>query len=91
MRLSVDRQHPQGLVRTATTAMECASPASVLRWCPVSNSRTRAASLAGTSTTSSPASSNRCAKGRPVPLAPSTAYTRAGHALAHVSIAVYPA
>ena len=57
------------LVRTATTAIECASWASVLRLWPVSKSRTRAASLAGTSTTCSPASRSRCASGRPAPLA----------------------
>ena len=79
------------LVRTATAAMECASWASVLRLCPVSNSRTRAASLAGTSTTTSPASSSRCARERPAPLAPSTAHTRSGHALAYARIAAYPA
>ena len=66
-------------VRTATTAMECASWASVLRLCPVSNNRTRAASFAGTSTTCSPASRRRCASGRPTPFAPSTAHTRSGH------------
>ena len=41
---------------TATIAMEWASRASVLRLWPVSNNRTRAASLAGTSSTCSPAS-----------------------------------
>ena len=69
-------------VRTATTAMECASSASVLRLCPVSKSRTRAASLAGTSTTCSPASRSRCASGRPAPLLPSTAQTRSGQVFA---------
>jgi len=63
------------LVRTATIVIECASRASVLRLWPVSKSRTRAASFAKTSTTCSPASSNRCANGRPTPLAPSTAQT----------------
>jgi two-component system response regulator MprA len=42
----------------------------------------RAASLAGTSTTFSPASSSRWASGRPAPLAPSTAQIRSGHAFA---------
>ena len=77
-------------VRTATIAMECASRASVLRLWPVSKSRTRAASLAGTSTTCSPSSSSRCASGRPAPLLPSTAQTRSGQAvdvLAHGRVA----
>jgi hypothetical protein len=34
--------------------------------------------LGGTSTTCSPASRSRCAKGRPAPLLPSTAQTRSG-------------
>lgn len=46
--------------------------------------------LAGTSTTSSPASSSRCAKGRPTPFAPSTAQVLSGHALAYASIAAWP-
>lgn len=41
-------------VRCATTATEWASVASVLRPCPVENTRARADSLAGTSTTGSP-------------------------------------
>jgi hypothetical protein len=51
----------------------------VLRPCPVSNTRTRAASLAGTSRTRSPSRTNRNANGRPAPPAPSTAQTRDGH------------
>jgi len=77
-------------VRTATIAIECASSASVLRLWPVSNSRTRPASLAGTSSTRSPASTSRCASGRPAPLAPSISQIRCGHALhitAHLRIA----
>ena len=65
--------------RTATIATECASSASVLRSCPVSNTRTRADSLAGTSSTVSPSASSRCASGRPDPVAPSTAHDRVGH------------
>ena len=42
LQLLVVRQHPQALVRTATTATACASWASVLRLWPVSNNRTRA-------------------------------------------------
>ena len=67
-------------VRSATIAIECASRASVLRLWPVSKSRTRAASFAGTSTTRSPASTRRWASGRPAPLAPSTAQIRSGQA-----------
>jgi hypothetical protein len=59
-------------VRSATMAIEWASVASVLRPCPVSNTRTRAASFAGTSHTVSPSASSRAANGRPTPLAPST-------------------
>jgi len=47
--------------------------------------------LAGTSTTSSPASNSRCANGRPTPFAPSTAHIRDGHFLAYRRIAVNPA
>ena len=63
-------------VRTATTATACASWASVLRLRPVSSSRARADSFAGTSTTCSPSASSRCANGRPAPLLPSTAHAR---------------
>ena len=49
LELAVDLSTRRPLVRTATIAIECASSASVLRLCPVSKSRTRAASLAGTS------------------------------------------
>jgi len=64
-----------------------ASWASVLRLWPVSKSRIRAASLAGTSATCSPDSSSRCARGGPTPLAPSTAQTRCGQACAHRCVA----
>ena len=78
-------------MRTATTATACASWASVLRLCPVSNNRARAESLAGTSTTCSPSASSRCANGRPAPLLPSTAQTRSGHPATVLRIAAYPA
>ena len=45
----------------------------------------RAASLAGTSTTRSPASNRRCASGRPTPRLPSTAHSRCGHGLRRTS------
>lgn len=84
--LTVEGKNPQGLVRTATTGIECAPRASVLRLCTVSKSRTRAASLAGTSRTSCrpPAPA---ARGRPAPLEPSSAQVRCGHAFAQVRIA----
>jgi hypothetical protein len=47
--------------------------------------------LAGTSSTSSPASSSRCANGRPTPFAPSTAHTLTGQPLAYLRIAPNPA
>jgi hypothetical protein len=62
----------RSFARTAATATESASWASVLRPWPVSI-RTRAASLAGTSTTCSPSASSRCAKALPAPLLPPTA------------------
>ena len=68
---------PRVLRATAVTA--CASTASVLRPCPVSSTRTRAVSFAGTSHTASPSASSRCDSGRPAPSAPSTAHTRSGH------------
>jgi hypothetical protein len=57
----------------------CAPAASVLRPWPVSNTRARAASLAGTSSTRPPLASSRCASGRPIPCPPSTAQMRSGH------------
>jgi hypothetical protein len=77
-------------VRTATTAIEWASWASVLRLLPVSNSRTRAASFAGMLTTCSPDSRSRCATGRPAPFAPSTAQIRSGHDFTYLRIAADP-
>jgi len=47
--------------------------------CAVSSNWALADSLAGTSTTCSPAASSRCANGRPAPLLPSTAQTRSDH------------
>jgi hypothetical protein len=46
-----------------------------LRPCPVENTRARADSLAGTSTTGSPSKTSRCARCRPTPAHPSTAHT----------------
>jgi hypothetical protein len=57
----------------------CAPAASVLRPWPVSNTRARAASLAGPSSTRPPLASSRCASGRPIPCPPSTAQMRSGH------------
>ena len=68
---------------TATDATEIASARSVLRALPEPNSRARAASLAGTSTTRSPAATSCWATPCPRPAAPSTAQTRSGHPAAH--------
>jgi len=51
------------LSRRATMTIACASVASGFRPCPVSNTRARAASLAGTSRTRSPLASSRCVRG----------------------------
>ena len=72
-----DRAQPG--MRVAASATECASVASVLRPCPVANTRVRADSLGGTSTTCSPSASSRlrdvpadalAALDRPGPLRP---------------------
>jgi hypothetical protein len=57
----------------------------VLRALLVPSSRARAASLAGTSTTCSPAATSSWAIPRPRPLAPSTAQRRSGHCFAQAS------
>jgi hypothetical protein len=56
-----------------------ASTGSVLRPWPVANTRARADSFAGTSTTVSPSATSRWATCRPMPLPPSTAHTRCGY------------
>jgi hypothetical protein len=66
----------------AAAATEAASMGSVLRVLPVLSSRARAASLAGTSTTVSPAATSTWAIWRPSPAAPSTAQRRCGQAAA---------
>jgi hypothetical protein len=58
---------------------------SFLLMSPVASSRTRAASLGGTSSTRSPADSSCWASRWPTPPAPSTAQVRSGHACAHAS------
>lgn len=65
-------------MRSATSATECASTGSVLRPLPVENTRARADSFAGTSTTGSPTATSRCATWRPMPEQPSTAHSRSG-------------
>ena len=52
---------------------------------PVASSRTRAASLGGTSSTRSPAAASCWASRWPTPPAPSTAQVRCGQACAHPS------
>jgi hypothetical protein len=67
----------------AATATETASSGSLLRPCPTDSTRTRAASLAGTSRTCSPSPTSRWASARPMPWAPSTAQQRCGQHSAH--------
>src|SRR5215207_8353421 len=69
----------------AAAATEQASAASVLRALLVPSSRARAASLAGTSRTCSPAATSSWAIPRPRPLAPSTAQHRSGQTAAQAS------
>jgi len=57
----------------------------VLRALLVPSSRARAASLAGTSGTCSPAATSSCAIPRPRPVAPSTAQRRSGQPAAQAS------
>jgi hypothetical protein len=57
-------------------AADRASWRSVLERCSLSNSRTRAASVGGTSTTHSPAATSCWASRAPVPVAPSIAHNR---------------
>jgi hypothetical protein len=78
-------------MRVATRATECASVASVLRPCPVANTRARADSFGGTSTTCSPSASSLLAMCPPMPWQPSIAHVRSGHRRARASIARYPA
>jgi hypothetical protein len=66
----------------ATDATDTASVTSVLRALPEPSSRARAASLAGTSTTRSPAARRCWATPCPRPAAPSTAHSRSGHSAA---------
>jgi hypothetical protein len=78
-------------MRVAASATGCAPVASVLRPCPVANTRVRADSLGGTSTTCSPSASSRFARCLPIPWHPSTAQIRSGQCFTFVSIAAYPA
>jgi hypothetical protein len=63
-----DRRRPA--MRVPTSATECASVASVLRPWPVENTRTRADSFGGTSTTCSSSASRRVATCRPIRCSP---------------------
>jgi hypothetical protein len=60
---------------SAATPTEIASAVSFLWPCPVDSIRTRAASLAGTSTASIPSPASRVTNGPPGPLAPPIAHT----------------
>jgi hypothetical protein len=64
------------VMRVAASAKECASVASVLRPCPVANTRVRADSLGGKSTTCSPSASSLRAMCLPMPWHLSTAQVR---------------
>ena len=77
-------------IRVPTRAMEWASVASVLRPWPVANTRARADSFGGTSTTSSPLASRRRATWRPMPLHPSIAHTWSGQARTYSTSSVNP-
>jgi hypothetical protein len=86
--LGLDRGQP--IVSEGTEGNEVASRRSFLRALPVESTRTREESLGGTSTTLSPAARSFCAKGRPMPPAPSTAERRSGKRFAHRSRARSP-
>jgi hypothetical protein len=73
------------LERSAATATGKASFGSFFFVSPASSSRTRAASLGGTSATRSPLATSCCARRQPSPPAPSTAQIRSGHACAHAT------
>ena len=83
--LLVDARHggvePSHLaaVPQAASAVLTASAWSVVRPWPLESSRTRAESLAGTSTTCSPALSSHCVRALPRPAVVSTAHRRCGH------------
>ncbi len=74
--LVVDRPDAGRPSECRPAATEWASVASVLRPCPVANTRARADNFGGTSTTSSPSASSRWAMCLPMPAQPSTAQTR---------------
>ena len=76
---------------SALAATECASTSSVLRPLPVANTRTCADSFGGTSSTTSPSWTRRCARCRPMPLQPSTAQMRSANLRPAASICAYPA
>src|SRR5512133_975457 len=78
-RVVLDGDLAQAAMRQRDPATEAASVRSVLRALPVPRSRARAASLAGTSTTTWPAPTSCCATVCPSPVAPSTAHRRVDH------------
>ena len=67
-----------GALRAAIPTLT-ASASSFLRPWPVDSMRTRAASFAGTSTTSTPSVRSRAVRGAPRPDAPSIAHVGSGH------------
>ena len=72
-------------VRRAVTATDMASFGSFLFDRPVPSTRVRAANVAGTSTTASPAVTSCCASRNPSPSAPSIAHSLDGNGAAHVN------
>jgi hypothetical protein len=77
-------------LRQAASAAKVASSSSFLRPWPMESTLTRAESLGGTSTTSSPPEASLWARVLPRPLAPSMAHRRLGKRAAHRSKARKP-
>ena len=83
--LSSGRTRAKRPLRQAASAAKVASSSSFLRPFPTESTLTRAESLGGTSTTSSPEEASLWARVLPRPLAPSTAHRRSGKRLAQCS------
>src|SRR3954465_11569616 len=83
--LPTDCTRRRSRVRNAVTATDIASFGSFLFDRPLPSTRVRAANVAGTSTTVSPALTSCCARRNPSPSAPSIAHVRDGNGAAHVN------